>query len=74
MGAAASLLLRKRASEISASYCAAYIYGREKRLAKSMLYASFYCLTEPDTNQVMVIKVWLVDPVGKEKVLKRFRY
>ena len=37
-------------------------------------YASIRCITERDTNQVMVIKTWLRGEVGKEKVVKRFRY
>ena len=48
---------------------------------RTLNYAKFFCHSEPETKQVMVIKVYVVEAEffgvterGTEKVVKRFRY
>ena len=62
--------------------CKAWLGEPERAQSiRDLGYASFYCHSEPETRQVMVIKVYLVGREffgdtkrGTEEVIKRFRY
>ena len=53
--------------------CQGWLDERRREI-RDLDYASIRCIVERDTKQVMVIKTWLRGDVGKEAVLKRFRY
>ncbi len=62
--------------------CKAWLGEPERaQTIRKLDYARFFCHSEPETRQVMVIKVYVVEAEffgdterGTEKVVKRFRY